>query len=107
MCTGTGLLLSAALDTRAALGINIEKNCDYFSFSLAAPGSKTGPAWMRVEEERAVHLRENFFMEFSILESTGTKQKGKAIKKVSPLITRSAKSSRNSHENLCWLQSHP
>lgn len=35
---------------------------------------------MRVEEERAVHLRENFFMEFSILESTGTTQKGKAMK---------------------------
>lgn len=104
MCTGTGCLFSAALDIRAALGINIEGNCDYCSFSLAAPGIKTGPAWMRVEEDRAVHLGENCFMEFSILESTGTKQKGKAKKESSPSQPlQSAQSSRNSHENLSWL----
>lgn len=107
MCAGTGLLLAAALDTRAVLGINVEKNRDYFSFSLAAPGSKTGPAWVRAEEQSAVHLGEIFLMEFSILESAGTKEKGKPKKKVYPLIIRSAKSSRNSRENLCWLQSHP
>lgn len=64
---------SEALDTQAALGTKKEKNFDYFSFSLAA--HRTCLDEGRGKEHCASQII--LFMDFSILEPTGTEQKRK------------------------------